>query len=318
MIAPELLFRMHPEDALRAMIGEKLRAPLQAHHLRLSKPRVVSGVKTEVDVTIDKGMAPVELWERTNSFTFTYDRVDMGAFTSTIPKSINTDVPVDVEDIFRGLLSPYKIPVDTNDVIPATFVRVGAVTIDADELSYRWTGSMAATLVQRLIQIDNLLLVKKYALPFDNSFNSSAVKSRLAMHINLANASALRIPITAAMFSVSTIAAVGPVDRAENTRVGLIFNDNPYKGQVEVFYQRRSFEDSFRWPKEVAGPQYGNYQQLAGQLSIQMGCEILASDLLSDDFPPVAVGAEQLISVPFAPSSLAYVGSVLIKYRRTS
>lgn len=318
MIAPELLFRMLPEDALRAMIGEKLKAPLKPEHLRLGKPKSAGGLVTKVDVTIDKGMAPVELWERVGAFTFTYNRVDMGSFTQTIPKTLNSQIPADVVDIFTGLLSPYNIPVDQLDVVPATYLSLGSVDLEADENSYRWVGGMTATLTQVIIQIDNMLLVKNFTIPFDKNYNSTTLKARLAMYINLANASVLRVPITESMFTVTSVKEHAPFVNADNTLVKLTFNNNPYKGSVEVIYQRRAFEKTFRTPVVLSGPQLTNKQELATLLSVQMGCEILATDLLSEAFPAVALGAEQKMSVSFAPASLAYIGSVLVKYSRTS
>lgn len=318
MIAPELLFRMLPDDAVRAMLGEKLRTPLKATHLRLGKPQSLGGVKTGVVVTLDKTRAPVELWDLDGSYSFEYDRVELGEFTSGIDRSIDTTLPADTVDMLGAVLSPFNIPVVEGDLVPAIYLALGTVDVLADEHSYRWIGGCDVTLTMKAIEIDTLLLVKHFIIPFNVEYRSNSIKARLALYINLANASALKPQLTTAMFTLGEPVTNAPIGYQDNTAIALTFNGSPYTGSVVVTYQRRAFEITYRRPVEISGGQWVNKQQLSTQLSAQMGCDIQTADLLSEEFPPLAIGQELSFPVQFSPSSLAYIGSVLVKYRRIS
>ena len=317
MIAPEVLYKMHPEDAVRAMIDEHLKSPLKASHLRLGKPKSLGGLKTSVDVTINKSVAPVEMWDRTGSFTFEYNRTDLDAFTQGIDKGVRTSLPIEAFRILGGILAPFDIPVDDRDIAPAVYTALGPVTLTADELSYRWVGATNATLLIRYIEIGKLITVKHVILPFDKNFKSSTVKQRLALYLGLANASVFIPTLTGDMFTLGAPKANGNQSDKDNTLITMTFNGTPYTGTFDVSYQRRAF-DTFRKPPTLEGGAVANKQGLATLLSVQMGCEIAAADIRSEAMPTMAVGTTQDILVSFATTSLAYVGSFLIKYRRTS
>lgn len=317
MIAPELLYRMHPEDALKAMIDEHLKRPLKAGYLKLGEAKSLGGLKTSVEVSVDKSIAPVELWERSGTFVFEYNRTNLGAFTQGIDKSIRTALPIQSEHILGGILAPFRIPVDKLDVVPATYTGLGPVTIEADDLSYRWVGQMSATLLIRYIEIAKLITVKHLIIPFDSQFKSSSIKARIALYLNLANASVFVPTLGTGMFDIGTPKVNGSTVDKDNTLLPLTFNGTPYTGTFDVSYQRRSF-DTFRKPPTLTGGPLTDKQQLSALLSVQMGCEITAADIRSEAFPTLAVGATQDVLVSFATTSLAYVGSFLVKYRRTS
>jgi hypothetical protein len=318
MIAPEILFRMHPEDAVRAMIGEKVKRPMKADYLRLGKPKSLGGLRTSVEVTLDRSRAPVELWDREGSYFFEYDRTDIGQFLQSTNRTLKTALPVDVVNILTAILSPFAIPVDEQDVVPAVFLTLGQADINANDDSYRWVGDTTATLIARVIELSTLLKVARLIVPFDRNYKSSTVKDSIALQLSMANATALDVPITAAMFALSAPVVNGSTTSEDNTKVDLTFNGLPYSGTVSVTYQRRSFGNTFRKPVQLSGTQLSNKQQLATKLSVQMGCEILAADIRNEVFPAQSVGSVQDIPVTFDDSSLAYVGTVLVKYRRTS
>lgn len=318
MIAPEILFRMNPEDAVRAMIGEKVKRPMKPEYLRLGKPKSLGGLRTSVEVTLDRSRAPVELWDREGSYFFEYNRTDIGQFLQSTDRSLKTALPVDVVNILTAILSPFGIPVDEQDVVPAVFLTLGPADINANDDSYRWVGDTTATLIARVIELSTLLKVARLIVPFDRNYKSSTVKDSIALQLSMANATALDVPITAAMFTLSAPAVNGSTISEDNTKVDLTFNGLPYTGTVSVTYQRRSFGNTFRKPVQLSGAQLSNKQQLATKLSVQMGCEILAADIRNEVFPAQSVGSVQDIPVTFDDSSLAYVGTVLVKYRRTS
>lgn len=318
MMAPELLLRMFPEEALRAMIDEKLIRPLQAGYLRLGKPTYLGSTKTAVNVTLDKTRAPIELWDRIGSYDFEYDRLDLDAFTQGMDKRLTSFPSSDSLGVLQGLLSPHDIPVVKKDVVDAVYTDLGPVTVLAHEYSYRWLGEVTVDLLVALIQIDQKLIVKHISIPFDRDYKSSTVKARMVQQLNIGNANALPELLDVGMFDVTNVAPNGPIGEAFNTKATLVFKNNPYVGQVDITYPRRAFERTWRWPLKLVGGEFANKQDLASKISLQMGCEILPSDIKSEPAPALEVDAVTQFIVSFAQESLAYIGDVLVDYRRTT
>jgi len=318
MIAPETLLRMHPVDALRAQIGEVLKPPLKASYLKIEKPKAVSGTLTSVVISIDKSKTPVELWGMSDSFTFQYNRIRLDTFTAGISRRVKTGVPIHADDVLRALLAPYQIPVDKNDVVAAEFTALGDVSLIASEESYRWLGEIPCLLDVLGIDITTCIIADRFTIPFDISFFSNNVKGRLVTFINLNNPSSLPQELTAAMFALGSPVANGPIAAGDNTKLTLNFLGVPYTGTLDVYYQRRGFDHTFRFPVKLQGAQLNNTAQLATALSAQMGCTITAADILSEPFPQMDKGTTTKLAVNFDPASLAYVGTVLVKYSRTT
>lgn len=318
MIAPETLLTMHPEDALRAQIGEVLSAPLKASYLKIQPPRSLGGTLTEVEVSIDKTRCPVDLWGIDGTTVFKYHRLDLEAFTSAINKVVNATPPLDSVDVLRAIFDRYQIPVDNKDLVPAQFLELGQVNLLAADASYRWVGEMQAVIALEVLDILTLILVNQFTIPFDTQFYSSNIKARLTTLLNMANASSLPITVTESMFTLGEPQENGLFADGDNTKLTLQFSSIPYSGNLDVYYQRRSFEITLRFPEKISGPQLENTAQLATTLSAQMGCVITAADIRSEPFPALALGETRKVAVNFNSNSLAYVGTVLVKYSRTT
>lgn len=316
MIAPETLLKMHPLEAVRMQIQEKVRAPLKATHLNIAKPVSLGGLRTRVHATIDKKNAPVELWDRVGELVFEYDRLDLGSFTDGMDTFRSSQLPTASDELLRALLSPYDVVVDSKDVVPAIYTELGVAEIIAGDESYRWIGSMIMTISGQAFEITTLIRNTTFTLPFTASFNSSSVLTDLVLRLNLTNPG-LPKAISTSMLTVDLPEQIGADDEGENTRLMLTFNGIPYLGSFPVIYQRRSFPKSFRYSIKLSGPQVGNATQLASLLSASMGCTITAADIASQALTVLPVGSKQEIAVNFHKDSLAYVGSILVEYSRT-
>lgn len=318
MIAPETLLRMLPVDALRAQIGEIVKPPLSAYHLRIGKPSVVSGKTTTVPLTLDKSRAPVELWDRVGDFELTYERIDLGEFTSSLNRTVKSALPTTPVNILNGAFYTAGIPVVDEDLVPAEFTQLGAVPIMAGDESYRWVGEANFIIAQLGIEILPLIVVNTFSLSFTKDFRSADIKNRLATQLSISNASSLPTTILPGMFTLSDPEVNGPIASGDNTKLTLTFNGMPYIGGFSLTYARRGFENTFRFPIKVSSSGTSNVKQLSGILSNQMGCVITPEDIVSGQFPSIAVGQTVKFPVTIEPTSLAYVGDILVEYTRTN
>lgn len=314
MIAPETLLKMHPIDALRAQMGELLKPPLKAKHLKIENPISLGGVRTSVLVTLDKSKAPIDLWDRAGTFTFEYDRIDLAAFTADLPMRVKAQLPVTPQSLLTNVLYPFRIPVVATDLVDAQYTSLGNVSLLAAEESYRWVGEVGCLIEQLGIDIPNLILVSTFTFSFSPEFRSADIKNRLSVQLNLSNASALPVPVNTSMFTISDPVEAAPSDYGDNTSIIMTFNGAPYVGAVEVRYGRRSFQKTFRWPVKLSGTRPTNMTGLAARLSTALGCVIATTDIQSEPFPSVQVGQTLKFPVTFRSSSLAYVGSVLVDF----
>lgn len=317
MIAPETLLKMRPLDALRAQIAEMLKPPLLAQHLKIGPPVSLGGVSTKVTVSLDRAKAPVELWGRVGSYDFTYNREDLSTFTAGMSLKTSAQVPATTTEVLNGIFDAAGIPIVDGDLTDVTISALGNVSFVANANSYRWIGSAAGSIDQLLYGIAELLMVTKYSIFFDAGYNSATLRSRLANAINDINQSALPVPVTTAMFTVGVPVVNGPIADGDNTALTLTFSA-PYIGSTTVYYARRGFEDTFRFPINLSGPQLGNLNTLANLLTAQMGCTIVAADLAAATFPALKVGDTVQLPINFADTSLGYVGTILSNYTRTS
>lgn len=318
MIAPETLLRMHPLDALRAQIGEQLKAPLKSSYLKIQPPVSLGGTLTSVSASIDKSKTPVELWGLDGKLDFQYTRLDVEAFTSGISRSVKSSLPVTSDQVLRAILSPYSIPVDVSDVAPAEYTSYGEFDLIAAERSWRWVGEVQVMLNVLQLDINTCILADVFSIPFDRQFYSDNIKARLVTFLNLSNVSSLPEILVPSMFDVGVPEVNGPIAKGDNTKLPLIFRGTPYTNTLNVYYQRRGFEKTFTVPVKLSGGQLSNTQQLAAQLSAQMGCTITADDILSEPFPQMSTSKPTKLAVNFNPTSLAYVGTVLVQYSRTT
>lgn len=316
MIAPETLLKMHPLDAVRAQIQEKVRAPLKAIHLKIDKPVSLGGTRTQVFATIDKKRAPVELWDRTGGYLFEYDRFDLTAFTDGMNKSLFSQLPTTSADLLEALFRPREIVVEDDDVVPAIFTELGNSELLAHEESYRWIGGITAIISAQALEITLLIRNKALTLPFNAEFKSSSIKAKILTYLNLSNPG-LPKELVGSMATLGVPEQVGPDHDGDNTRLQVIFNGIPYVGVLYVTYQRRSFPKTFKNALKISGAQLANTSLLATQLSGLMGCVITDADIANEVMPPQAVGSKQKMAVNFNEASLAYVGSILIEYTRT-
>ena len=316
MIPPETLLRMPPLEAVRAQIEENLKAPLKASHLKIGKPVSIGGLKTEVLATIDKSTAPVELWDRVGGYIFRYDRLDLTAFTEGLSKNIPSQLPVDATSLLGAILGPFGIPIVADDLVPAVYTSLGNNDLLANEFSYRWVGTMVATINAQALEIAALVKNRTFTFMYNKQYNSAGIKSNIVMQINLANPG-LAKPILGSMFSMSAPVQSGPDHDGDNTTITLTFSGQPYVGAFDIKYQRRSFPKTFRWPVKLTGAVPTDTSKWATALSAQMGCTITANDIRPEPVPTTAVGAKQKVAVNFDSTSLAYVGSILVEYTRT-
>jgi len=317
MIAPESLLRMHPLDALRAQIGERLKAPLQASYLKIDPPKTVSGVKTSVQVSIDKSKAPIDLWDRVGTFHFEYDRIDLTAFTSGLNKTVRSSLPVTPQALLSKLFYLYGIPIIDSDLVDARYTTLGSADVIAADESYRWVGDTQLTIAMLGIEILGLIMVNTFTFSFTADWRSADVKNRITTHLNLGNSASLPTAVVASMFTLGTPVVNGPESAGNNTKIKLTFNGSPYEGSVDVVYGRRSFPDTFRWPVKITNPVIDT-SALAPTLSTKLGCLITSGDLKAEPIPAVSVGQKVSFPVHFKETSLAYVGSILIEYTRTA
>lgn len=317
MIAPESLLRMHPLDALRAQIGERLKAPLQASYLKIEAPKAVSGVKTSVKVSIDKSKAPLDLWDRVGSFEFEYDRIDLNSFTSGLNKTVKAALPVTPQALLSNVFYLYGIPVIDSDLVDARYTTLGSADVIAADESYRWVGDVELTIAMLGIEILGLVMVNTFTFSFTADYRSADVKNRITTHFNLANSASLPTAVLPAMFTLGNPVVNNAEGEGDNTKIKLTFNGSPYIGSVDVIYGRRSFPDTFRWPVEITTPVIDT-SALAPTLSTKLGCLITSGDLKAEPIPVVSVGQTVSFPVHFKETSLAYVGSILIEYTRTA
>lgn len=317
-IAPETLLKMHPLDALRAQIGEKLKAPLKATHLKIESPVSLGGVNTSVKVSIDKSKAPVSLWDRVGTFTFEYQRINLPAFLSGVNLSVAAEIPSTPKDLMGNLFWPYRIPISETDFVEDSYDQLGTVAIISSADSYRWVGEVDCVIARLGLEIAGRILVNTLTLSHTDAFISLNIKNQIATHLNLMNAASLAEPIQSNMFTISQVTENGPQDAGDNTALLLTFNGVPYIGALTVYYGRRSWPLTFRRPVKFGGPGYANMTQLAALLSTQMGCVIAATDIKPTAMPSIIVGAKATFPVTFANNSLAYCGAILVEYTRTS
>lgn len=317
-IAPETLLKMHPLDALRAQIGEKLKAPLKATHLKIEAPVSLGGVNTSVKVSIDKSKAPVNLWDRVGTFTFEYQRINLPAFLSGVNLSVAAEIPSTPKDLMGNLFWPYRIPISETDFVEDSYDQLGTVSVIAAADSYRWVGEVDCVIARLGLEIAGRILVNTLTLSHTDAFISLNIKNQIATHLNLMNAASLAEPIQSNMFTISQVSENGPQDAGDNTALLLTFNGVPYIGALTVYYGRKSWPLTFRRPVKFGGPGYSNMTQLAALLSTQMGCVIAAADIKPTAMPTIAVGAKASFPVTFANNSLAYCGAILVEYTRTS
>lgn len=318
MIASERLLTMHPLDALRAQMEEVIKPPLKAAYLKVSSPKSLGGTLTSVEVSVDRSKTPLDLWEIAGRTTFTYNRLNLDAFTKGINKKVKVSLGVHSQSVLQAMLDPYHIPVAGNDVVDALHTAYGDTTLTADEKSWRWVGETGCVLEVMGIEITHLLKVDHFTIPFDAQFFSDKIKDRLMTYVNMANASSLPTPIEKAMITFNAPEVNAPNSYGDNTRLQLFFNGMPYVGSVFVYYMRRDFDITFRHPVKISGGQLTNTQALAGALSSQMGCTITAADIKSEAFPQMVKGSTTPMAVNIDVSSLAYVGSILVHYSRTT
>lgn len=318
MIAPERLLSMSSLDALKAQVQEVLVPPLKSTHLYFSTPVSAGGTATSVSVTIDKSRAPVELWDRIGVETFTYPRLDLAEFTEGLSLIVKSSLPADARAVLNAAFEPYSIPIGDSDVVPAFYTAFGSSVILAAEKSYRWVGEVNCFIDMLGIEITPLILVSQFTPPFNATFRSSEIKQLLLNYLNVSNASSLPETIQPNMLTFGNPEVNGPIMERNNTRIQLMFRGIPFIGNLYIYYMRRGFEDTFRWPKKVSGPVKNNMTDLAGVLSNQMGCTITAADITSGTFPAIDIGQSLKFPVFINPSSLAYVGSIMVEYTRTS
>lgn len=316
MIAPETLLKMHPLDAVRAQIQEQVRAPLKASHLKIDKPVSLGGLRTQVFATLDKKLAPVELWDRTGGFIFEYDRIDLGGFVDGMELRLRSQLPTNSSDLLRALLYSAQIPVVDTDVTEATWTSLGAAEVLAGDESYRWTGSVGFTIIAQAIEITGVIRNTILTVPFTSDFKSSSVVGSLIFALNMTNTGA-PVPVVLTMVKYEEPVQVGADDEGGNTNLTLTFNGFPYTGVLKLVYQRRSFPRSFNRSIKLSGPQRLTTKALAIQLSEAMKCTITADDIADEALPTQAVGSRKKAVVNFNKASLAYVGSILIEYNRT-
>lgn len=317
-MAPETLLTMHPLDALRAQIAELLKAPLKSTYLKIEKPVSLGGLRTSVQVSIDKSKAPLALWDRVDSHTFEYSRLDLGTFTSGLNKTVKTTLPLSPEAILRNVFYPYSIPIANNDLVPALYTDYGSADVIAADESWRWVGETTIILTTLGIAITDVLVIDHFTLSFTAEFNSADIKNRLTSYINFANASSMPVPLNTQMFALGSPVVNGPDSAGDNTAIKLTFNGTPYIGEFTVYYARRSFPKTFSSPVRLKGYQLSNTSQLAAAISDELGCNIETSDIKPEQFPTIANGAKAKLAVNFADSSLAFVGSVLVEYTKSS
>lgn len=316
MIAPETLLKMHPLEAVRAQIQEQVRAPLKASHLKIDKPVSLGGLKTQVFATIDKKLAPVELWDRVGGFIFEYDRIDLGGFVAGLDLRLRSQLPTDSSDLLRALLRPAQIPVVNEDVTQATWTSLGAAEVMASDESFRWIGSVDFVITAQAIEIAGAVRNLTLTVPFTNDFKSSSVVGSLIFALNMTN-TGMPVPAALTMVSYGLPEQVGADNEGDNTKLTLVFNGFPYTGELALVYQRRSFPRSFNKTIKLSGPQVLTTKALAIQLSEAMKCTITADDIADEPLPAQTVGSRKKAVVNFNKASLAYVGSILIEYNRT-
>jgi hypothetical protein len=308
---------MHPLDALKAQIGERLKAPLKSSYLKIEPPKSLGGLKTLVTVSVDKSRTPLNLWDRVGTHDFTYDRIDLNAFTSGLNKTVKAITPITGDSVLRNIFFPYAIPIASNDLVPSMFLSFGPIDILAGELSWRWVGEMRATLAMAGIEIGHLIAVDRYTFSFNTEYRSADVKGRLVTYLNMGNADRLPTPVTSAMMVLGNPTMNGPDENGDNTSITMTFTGAPYVGTITVFYGRRSFPRTFRYSVKLKGPRKTNHTDLAKMLGDELGCDIEPSDIRPEPFPSNAVGKNKLV-VFFDDNSLAYVGPVLVEYTVTT
>lgn len=317
MIAPESLLRMYPLDALRAQIGEVLSPPLKPIHLRISEPISLGGLRTVVTFSVDKAIAPVDFWGVSGECEFEYDRLHLSSFTQGLDMDLSTALPAAAYQVLGSLLDKFRIPVVQEDIEEADFTSLGNVTLLASPKSYRWVGEVQARLVQRLYDITKLISVNKFTPPFTADFKTIDFKRIITQYLNIANASSLPVQLHGGMYEMGVPVEVGPHDKGDNTKVTLTFLDDPYVGEVDVIYGRRSFTKTYRFPEKVEGGPISTTRELASVLSARMGCSIASVDLLATPVDPMQIGETRRLIVGFAPTSPVYVGEIWIDYTRT-
>lgn len=318
MIAPETLLRMYPLDALRAQIGEVLKKPLLAQHLRIDKPKVVSGLKTNVTVSVDKSKAPVELWGILGEYDFQYNRIDMASFLADLPRTVSSSLPAQAWEVLASLLQAAQVPVVPDDVVADTFNSLGTVHLLANPDSYRWVGEFSAILNYALFNIEKMILVDNYSIPFNEGFKSADFKRLLTQYLNIANAMSLQVQLSSTMYNLGVPQVNGLLEAGDNTKINLEFLGVPYIGSVDIYYARRAFEKTSRFPVSLSGGVLTNTQTLGTALSTALNCTISTADLANQPISPaIAVGETRLLAVGFAPTSLCYVGEVWVNYTRT-
>lgn len=316
MNAPELLLTMTPLEALKAQIGYNVKAPLKSEYLKIEKPVSLGGLRTQVTVSVDKTKAPVELWDRVGSGEFTYDRIDLGEFTRGLMKTVHATPPVSAGSLLRHVLSPYAIPLASNDLVEALYTSTGPVDVLANEQSWRWIGETRLTIAELGIEITPRIRVNRFTFSFTPEHRSADIEGRLISMINMANAMTLPIPLVPSMVTLGPPMVNGPEALGDNTMIELTFNGSPYLGVLPIYYGRRAFPDTFRWSVKLSGRQLADHKELAIKLGDHFGCDIESIDIRSAAFP-AGIGKHRMV-VNFDETSLAYVGAVLVEYDVTS
>lgn len=317
MIAPETLLKMHPLDALRAMIGENLKTPLKADYLLIGAPKAINARRTAVTVMVDKSRAPLALWDRIGTFDFTYDRIPLDSFTSGMNLTVKAALPASPTALLRNLFYKPQIPVVSGDLVEARYSSLGAADVIAHEESYRWTGEIVMQIGELAIEIPSLILVDHFTFSFDDQWRSINVKQRIATQLNLSNASSLPTLVQAGMFTLGVPEVNGPIEDGDNTAIELVFNGAPYIGGFKVFYARRAFQQSFYRPIKITA-NAASTSAWSSALSSALGCSIAALDIKDEPVPSIGAGQTTTVVVNFSETSLAYVGSILVNYTRSA
>lgn len=142
MMINKRLLRETPVRALQLLCAPKMTDPKNADYLGFGTVTDLGDGKCSIVTTIDKSLAPLDLWGYITPINIYLNRLPLDALFEELAPKVTLRTPFKMSDVFHQIESVYGIRFDARDYIETTITSMSGDTIlvRAGDQSLRWYG----------------------------------------------------------------------------------------------------------------------------------------------------------------------------------
>lgn len=319
------LLRLSPEEALTAIIQERMNVGFEAKYFNITPPVSMGGTLTKVTLTIEKGEAPTLYWPYLDGYVFEYHRLDLANELGDLNLKLITALPITKNEAIRKLFEKSDLFFDSSEFVDGSLdITATSLTITAKPSSTRWVGQVTIEIERKIdtLSTSAQILVFNDLLQYntDNLNYPDSAELRIVNAFVAANSLEIAQPFDLNDFEFSNVTKLSNRDDQPNTQVTLrMVNESRYKGSVVLSYRRLLLQKVSDYKNVlIYNRNPMSKVDLAFLAANQLNVVIVANDIVEGPIPYLMDGEVANVHITSDPLSLMYVGELTVEWHKSN